>query len=237
MYTWGSAEVFLTFMIKALLTYLSPHQQNNRTLVDDPELIDEIYGFLQQNETVINKDSWLGKVEKVIFDRLKNCAPFVSPFSIHNPDGWQYWLIHFANSYRARQVYNDVLHLHSSIQAHFGRSGLRMLAYDPTHEGSLYLFDKNSREKAKEELHDDIPKLISNHGDAMRLSNFYASSYNETPAHSDDIHEMIIRNPDVEVVTPSGGRRRVPNTIRPDDTLKINIQKSFFPMFLTKEPK
>ncbi|MEZ5814396.1 MAG: three-Cys-motif partner protein TcmP [Alphaproteobacteria bacterium] len=232
MNTWKSAEVFLTFMIKALLTYLSPDQEKNRSLLNNPELISKIYQMLESNDNVMSKNEFLGNAEKIVFDNFKRFAPIVSPFSIHNPDGWQYWLIHFANSYRARQVYNDVLHENSTMQAHFGRSGLRMLSYDPSHEGNLYLFDESSRTKAKNELHDDIPRMISDHGDALDVMSFYNASYNETAAHSDDIHEMIIENPDVEVITQSGGERRVPNTIRPDDILRLRDQKSFFPMFI-----
>lgn len=167
----------------------------------------------------------------------KGFAPFSSPFSINNPDGWRYWFIHFANSYRARQVYNDILHANSSTQAHFGRSGLNMLSYDPAHEGALYLFDDNSRQLAKNELHDDIPRLISEYGDALTVGEFYMAAYNETAAHSDDIHEMIIENPDVQVLTPSGGERRKANTIHPDDILAIKLQKSMFPLFLKSGTK
>jgi hypothetical protein len=106
-----------------------------------------------------------------------------------------------------------------------------MLSYDPTHEGQLYLFDSNSRNHAKKDLYDDIPRLISAHGDALTVSDFYMAAYNETPAHSDDIHEMIIENPDVEVVTPQGGERRSSKTIQLDDVLKIRTQKSMLPIF------
>jgi hypothetical protein len=74
----------------------------------------------------------------------------------------------------------------------------------------LYLFDENSRALAKSDLYDDIPRLISEYGDALTVEDFYTASYNETAAHSDDIHEMIIENPDVEVVTPQGRERRKP---------------------------
>ena len=74
-----------------------------------------------------------------MFDVFRGCARYVSPFSINNPDGWRYWLIHFANNYRARQEYNNILHKNSSMQAHFGRSGLNMLVFDPKEgEGALY---------------------------------------------------------------------------------------------------
>ncbi len=137
--------------------------------------------------------------------------------------------MHFANSYRARQVYNDVLHENSSEQAHFGRAGLRMLSYDPDHEnGSLYLFDNVAREVARQQLPDDIARLVSEYGDAIGIQEFYRSIYNETPAHSDDIHSAAFDHPDLEVLTKSGNQRRFPHTISLEDTLCIKKQLSFY---------
>ena len=138
--------------------------------------------------------------------------------------------MHFANSHRARQVYNDILH-QSDAQAHYGRAGLHMLSYDPSKEGMLYLFDKDSRQAAKESLYEDIPRFIAEAGDTMSVNDFYAAAYSETPAHSHDIHEMIIENTDLEVITETGGKRRQANTIKPTDTLKLKSQKSLFVMF------
>ena len=50
---------------------------------------------------------------------------------------------------------------------HFGRSGLSMLAYDPSTEGQFYLFDENSRERSIQDLHADIPRLVSESGEAI----------------------------------------------------------------------
>src|SRR3546814_7831945 len=98
---------------------------------------------------------------RLVFDSFNGCATYVSPFSINNPDGWRYWLIHFANSYRARQVYNNLLHANSSEQAHYGRAGLHMLSYDPRHEdGSLYLFDPSGRESRSEEHTSELQSLM-----------------------------------------------------------------------------
>ena len=60
-----------------------------------------------------------------------------------------------------------------------------MLHYDPSEEGILYLFDQTSREAAKCDLYDDIPRLVLDQGDAMNVMDFYTNVYNETPAHSD----------------------------------------------------
>lgn len=228
--SWDSAEIFFTFSIDTILAYISSNQKKNSVPLK-PEIREKVYAFLESGEPLITKEIWLGDVERIIFENLKNHAPFVSPFSINNPDGWGYWLMHFANSYRARQVYNNILHENSMAQAHFGRSGLNMLSYDPKYKGQLYLFDNNARESAKNELYDDIPRLIAESGDVLGMEDFYRAAYSETPAHSDDIHEMIIKNPDIEVITESGGERRRPNTIKATDVLRLKSQKSMFSMF------
>lgn len=233
MRSYPSVEIFYTFAIEALLSFLQKS--------DPLKLARQLRPFGIQNADIeslgggISKNSWLGAAERLVFDTFRTCAPFVSPFSINNPDGWRYWLIHFANFYRGRQVYNDVLHDNSTAQAHYGRSGLDMLSYDPTHDsGMLYLFGDSDRERAHHQLLSDIPRLISESGDAISVSEFYGGIYNATPAHTDDVHRAILENPDVEVITPAGGERRTAHTISVNDILKLKPQKSFFPIFFDR---
>lgn len=224
--SYPAPEVLLTFAIKALITFLPKS--------DKVELSRRLRQFgievsdLDDLEKCMTSNAWLGAAERTVFESFGRFGAYTSPFSIHNPEGWRYWLLHFAKNYRARQVYNDILHRNSSSQAHFGRSGLNMLSYDPKAEGALYLFAEDDRRRALDQLHDDIPRSIANFGDAMGVGDFYASVYNLTPAHSDDIHQAIINNPDLTVITPNGGERRVANTIRTSDVLKLRPQRSFF---------
>ncbi len=228
----NSTEIFYTFMIATLLTYL---QKYNPTALERQlsHLSLSKYDLDTLSEQMNNRQ-WLGAAEHIVFSAFQKCAPFVSPFSINNPNGWRYWLIHLAGSYRARQVYNNVLHKNSKSQAHFGRSGLNMLAHDPAEEGKLYLFDMDAREEAKSQLHDDIPRVISEFGDALNMNEFYSRIYNNTPAHSDDIHSAMIDNPDIEIITQSGGSRRKASQIDIKDTIKLKTQKSFFSIFQGK---
>jgi three-Cys-motif partner protein len=227
MRTYPSVEIFYTFAIQALLAFLQ--KSNPELLSAQLSRIGLAGSNLDKLNGAMSKSEWLGTAERLVFESLGTCAPYVSPFSINNPDGWRYWLIHFANSYRARQVYNNVLHDNSTMQAHFGRSGLNMLSYDPAQDGgALYLFDVDGRVAAKTQLMQDIPRLISEAGDVIEVSSFYENIYNATPAHTDDVHAAIIDNPDVEVITPAGGLRRKANTIDVNDILKLRDQKSFF---------
>jgi len=232
----ASAEIFYTFSISSLLAFLPKSDSGSlatqlKFLGVTPADISSLDGRLISNK------AWLGAAERFVFAAFRRCATYVSPFSINNPDGWRYWLIHFANSYRARQEYNNVLHQNSSTQAHFGRSGLHMLSFDPAHDGNaLYLFDVSGRTEAKRQLSEDIPRLVTEFGDAIGVSEFYMSIYNMTPAHMDDVHAAIIENPDIEVITERGGERRKANTIELGDTLRIKQQRSFFPIFLGDNP-
>ena len=231
MHSYPAAEIFYTFMISSLLAFLKKNQPEE--LLRRLAHLGLNASSIQMLNGTMSRKEWLGTAERIVFDTFRLCAPYVSPFSINNPYGWQYWLIHFANVYRARQVYNNILHDNASLQAHFGRSGLNMLLYDPSHDdGMLYLFDDNGRTAAKHQLLGDIPRLISESGDTIPVIEFYDSIYNTTPAHADDIHAAIIDNPDLEVITPAGGERRKANTIAIDDVIRLKRQRSFFPMFL-----
>lgn len=227
-----SVEIFYTFMVKSLLAYLS--KNNPKLLASQLKALDVSSSEQSKLHEGKSNDAWMGTAERLVFENFHRFARYVSPFSINNPDGWRYWLIHFSNSYRARQAYNIVLHNNATSQAHFGRSGLNMLSYDPReNEGQPYLFDATGRQTALEQLMTDIPRLVSDQGDAIGVEAFYEGIYNLTPAHRDEIHTAIGDNPDLEVFTPSGGKRQKPNTISAGDTLKLNVQKSFFPIFLS----
>jgi len=231
MSSWGSVEAFLTFSIDTVKTYLSVDEGKNSVLMGHPELRKEIYSYIEDGGEVINKKDWMGFTEQVIFDRLRSCAAYVSPFSINNPQGWRYWLMHFANRPAARRVYNNVLHDNSSYQAHFGRSGLKMLSFNPAEETNMYLFDADSRVTAKSALHEDIPQLIDLHGDVVSIEDFHLTIYNQTAAHSEDIHSVLIESDDLEVLTPKGNARRTSSAIRIDDILRLKSQRTFFPTF------
>jgi three-Cys-motif partner protein len=231
-----SAEIFYTFGIETLVSFLN--QSDAAGLAKQLAPFGVTVADLARLDGLMSKQAWLGAAERIVFDAFRGCADYVSPFSIHNPQGWRYWLIHFANSVRARQEYNNILHQNSSSQAHFGRSGLHMLAYDPSEADSmLYVFDEAGRAQAKIQLHDDIPRVITNYGDAIGVGDFYASIYNATPAHMLDINSAIIDNSDLEVITEDGGERRKANTIRISDTLRMKHQRSFFPMFFNDQSK
>jgi three-Cys-motif partner protein len=227
MRSFASPEVFLTFAIESWLAFLQT--TNAQQLARQLQRAGVRRNELDQLQGSISNQATLGLAEKLVFESLKERAAYVSPFSIHNPGGWRYWMLHLAKSQRARQVYNDILHENSSNQAHFGRSGLNMLEYNPREEaGFLYLFDKPARERAREQLLEDIPRFVSGAGDALLVSEFYEQIYNETPAHADDIKAAMIESPELEVRSEDGKLRRRAHQITPTDVLRFSPQGHFF---------
>lgn len=215
-----SSEIFLTFSIKSFLAFISPNKKQDTRIFS---------GKISEISRNKSKKEWLAAVEKVVFQQFHELAKFVSPFSINNPSGWEYWLVHFANSYRARQVYNDILHRKKNSQAHVGRSGLQMLRYTSIDEASLYLFDAASRQVARNELLLDIPRYVANRmtEEPLLVGEFFDQIYNQTPAHSDDLNSTLIKSTDVEVITSAGGKRRKPQLIARTDLIRLTPQRTF----------
>ena len=226
--TYQSAEVILNFAAQSMFTYLSRNNPDALKKTLEQHGVD--YRQVADLSQVASKREWRAAIERLVFESYRRCGPYVSPFAINNPDGWLYWLLHFANEPKARQVYNDLLHDNSGVQGHYGRSGLNMLTYDPTNEGQDYLFADDDRQRAREELYYDIPKVVSEFGDAITISEFIRNVSNETPSHSQDLAQAMIDNPDLTVRTENGGERRSANGIRPSDTLILKPQRSFLLM-------
>ena len=221
-----SVEIFLTLGIQSLLTYLS--KTDTDLLNNQLRHFDLTADSLNISSNQVSNPNWMAAIERAVFYHFCDCAPYMTPFSIHNPKGWRYWFMHFAKSYRARQVYNDVLHDNSSQQAHFGKAGLNMLSYNPDHDRAIkYLFDDEARKQSRDQLSEDIAKMIREGKSIVRMDRFYETVYNETPAHSDDIHSAIIDNPDLEITTPRDRPRTKVNRISLQDTIKYTRPPMF----------
>ena len=104
MHSWPAAEIFYTFVITSLLAFLQKDQPERLRAQLDHLGIPA--NDVQALDGLMSRKDWLGTAEKIVFDAFRLCAPYVSPFSINNPGGWRYWLIHFANAHRRRSMPN-----------------------------------------------------------------------------------------------------------------------------------
>ncbi len=231
MNSFKNAEVFYTCMIGALLQFASLKQDRIHLIKNSIEELGFTSEAFFKDMDLRSKPEWLGTAEKIIHAEFNNTADFVSPFAINQGGnvGYNYWLLHFANNYRAREVYNDVLYTSARSQAHFGKSGLKMLEYTPGEKSAdLFEFSDEMRTNSKEKLHYDIPRFISEFGDAISVIDFKSAIYNDTPAHSNDIKDVLIDNSDLEVFTDNGVPRRSAKTIKKNDIIRLKKQPGFY---------
>lgn len=235
MLSFKNPEVFYTFMIGALFNYASwkSPEKTARLIQDFGVAQDEFFG----DDALRTKGEWLGAVERIVHSEVLTVANFVSPFAINRAQGqgYNYWLMHFSKSHRAREVYNDVLHLNAGGQAHFGKSGLKMLDYRSNDDGIGTLdWSGDIREKNVAALHNDLPEVVFEFGDAIPIELLKASVYNETTAHSDDFKKVLIENQDIEVLTQTGSKRRSATAIKDTDVVRVTAQRHLFPTFKGK---
>ena len=183
-------------------------------------------------DSLARREEWLAVMERTAFDHFGLCAPYAAPFAIHSPDGWRRWLVHFAATHRERRIYNDGLYEGGGQQAHFGRAGLDMLWHRPwCGEGALHLFGDDDRKRSRDQLPDDIERVVRDCGDAVMMDDFLRIAYGATPAHSDDIVGAIMESPRLEAVAPSGHPRRMSGEVSLADTLHMAAPPMvFYPM-------
>jgi len=231
MCSFKSPEVFYTFMIGALFNYASwKNPQKTQNLIRDFGVQQEVFF---EDQSFRTKDEWLGAVERILHTELRTVANFVSPFAINQErnQGYNYWLLHFSKSHRAREVYNDVLHQNAGGQAHFGKSGLKMLEYTANETGvRKFDFGADFRTESKFALHTDLPAIIHEFGDVIPIELLKASIYNDTAVHPEELSAVMIENQDIEVLTPAGSKRRVATAIKDTDLVRVTTQKHLFPI-------
>lgn len=220
-------EIFYTFMIKPLVAFLQ--QSDPARFRQQMAYLDLTEGELSKLDGLMGKSEFLAVAERIVYGHFGGLAPFVSPFSIHSPGGWKYWLIHFTTQPRGRQVYNNILHRNATYQAHAGRAGIFSLGYDERlSDTRLHLFGPNDQVRSLDELREDIPQFLRLIGEQVPVEEFDARVFNRTPARVDDIRQAVIDSQEISVVTPDGGTRRKAHTIDRKDLLILSPQRSFF---------
>jgi len=88
-----SAEIFYTFAIQSLLTFLSRTDPTLMAAQVRPLGIEP--AEFQTSDGLVTTKEWMGTAERIVFNAFRGVARYVSPFSITNPEGWRYWLIPF----------------------------------------------------------------------------------------------------------------------------------------------
>lgn len=114
----------------------------------------------------------------------------------------------------------------------------QMIGYDPQYDSNYtrqdrlgFEFDDIAREESIRMLMEQIPKIIYADDNGINYGVLYATTCNESPAHSQiyqESLERLIKIQEIEAISPDGSRRKSGNRIKDTDQIIAPAQRQLF---------
>lgn len=212
-----NAEIILTFATDSLIDYLSTNEKTQRILerVGLRISADEV-------RTLKSMMDWRRAIQLLLHEEIhrNSGARFYTPFFIRSKDAHRdFWLIHLSGVARARDVMVAEHWRQNTSFAHYGRSGLHMLGYDPDEDFTItgqhaipgFYFDDTAHASSHDCLLAELPERLFEAKDGVQFKDFFASITNETPVTSEiikDVLEDLAREGVIDVQGQKGERRQ-----------------------------
>lgn len=138
---------------------------------------------------------------------------YFSPFYIE-PEGNHrgYWLLHLADSARARSAMTEIHWAKANRSKHYGGIGYDMLSYKPNLDQTMFMdgmsFNDESRTKCEDALLIDIPRLIRESSpDGITFGTFVNNVSNKVIATAPMLNDAVLKlcdGHDFELRSPKG---------------------------------
>jgi three-Cys-motif partner protein len=237
------AEVFLTFSVDALITYLSDNSHNLKAFGEidmEPAMVKEIVA-IKESEQV----GYRALIQNVLYKHVQQAtgAPFYSPFFIKSPDASRsYWFIHLSRHREARNEIGMIHWAENNTSVHHGRAGFNSLGFAPG--GSIaeqlemtYLFDDHAKELSWRALRNELPRAIydaANSSVPPTLEDVFGQRCNDTPVVRKHLEQVLLELRDAKeltIVGEHGKSRPRTSTINWTDKIVLPPQMSFFGPF------
>lgn len=236
-------EVILTFAVDALLNYVSDKKDVTKGLLEKIGTPEALRGRTIE-DIKKNESDWRLFIQSCLYkDLVDSCdAKYYTLFFIRSSKGHgDYWLIHFSQKARARDVMTQIHWEKNTNFIHYGGAGIDMfhaLGYVPKHDkvftgqASLgFCFDDQARLASVGALMEQIPRLIYPDPDGMAFGEMFATTCNMSPA-SADVYRMAIgelmAEKEIEVADREGGTRRMASRIHDTDLIIPSRQRKLF---------
>src|ERR1700691_862425 len=235
------SEVILTFAVDALLNFYSEHSKAAKTLLASEGIPEILRGRSFDDIKRIDKD-WRLFIQACLYRKLVDqCkARYYTLFFIRSSSGHgDYWLVHFSQKARARDVMTQIHWEKNNHFIHYGGAGLEMfevLGYvsekNDAHTGQtgLFCFDDVARKRSINQLVVQIAPVIHADPEGMTFAELFSTACNWSPASAEIYRSAIgeLRNyREVEIISaatgkPTGGR------ILDNDRIKVPGQRNLF---------
>jgi three-Cys-motif partner protein len=238
----AGSEVILTFAVDALLTYFSEHSKLTKNLLHKIGIPEVLRG--RSFEDIKKSDEhWRLFVQACLYQELvEKCrAQYYTLFFIRSAQGHgDYWLIHFSQRARARDVMTRIHWENNNHFIHYGGAGLDMfnvLGYVSKnddrltgHQPSLFQFDADAKQLSVNQLVSQLAGRIYDDSEGIVFAELFATTCNLSPASADiykDAIDVLRAHEDVEVISGKTGK---PTQARVQDGDRIVVphQRTLF---------
>lgn len=236
------SEIILTYAVDSLINYISDSEQTKK-LLEKIETPDLLRGKTVEEIKSSERD-WRLFIQSMLYqDFVKACgAQFFTSFFIRSDRGHgDYWLLHFSQQPKARDVMAGIHWDLNNYFIHYGDPGLDMfmLGYfdkkDDTQSGQMsidsFQFDNEAKELSISTLHEEIPQFLCKKSDGMRFDQLFTETCNWTPATSTLIKESIVNlaaTKEIDVFTEQGKKRKRFSNINDSDQIVFSKQLKIF---------
>jgi three-Cys-motif partner protein len=234
-------EVILTFAVDALLNFFSEHTDITKALLAKIGIPAVLRGR-SFDDIKKNDRDWRLFIQACVYQELvERCkAKYFTLFFIRSSLGHgDYWLIHFSQKARARDVMTRIHWENNNHFIHYGGAGLEMfevLGYvsenDDKHTGqsALFCFDDVARTRSTNQLVEQIAPLIYADPEGVTFAELFATTCNLSPASADiykDALSQLRGHREIEVISAATGRS-TDAKIRDEDRIKVPDQRNLF---------
>lgn len=237
------SEVILTFAVDSLLTYISDHNNMAQNLLNKIGTPDVLRGRSVEDIKKTDKD-WRLFIQSCLYkDFVDNCnAKFYTLFFIRSEKGHgDYWLMHFSQRARARDVMTRIHWQNNTNFIHYGGPGMDMfkvLGYVPSQDANYtgqqplgFCFDESAMDASVKALMGQMPDKVYHDDEGITFGELFATTCNESPAsaglYRTAIGELMELH-EVEVISADGGQRRSANRIHDTDLIVPPRQRKWF---------
>lgn len=236
------SEVILTFAVDALLNYFSEHSAITKKLLQKIG-VPEVLKGRSFDDIKKTEKYWRLFVQSCLYQELvENCgAKHYTLFFIRSTEGHgDYWLIHFSQMARARDVMTQIHWKKNNHFVHYGGPGLDMfhvLGYvsekdnNVTGQTTLFCFDDEAKKLSTNNIANQVARLIyDGYSEGVVFAELFADTCNLSPASASiykDALDVLRNHQEIEVISAASGKPTHAR-VQDADLIRVPDQKKLF---------
>ncbi|MDH2917757.1 MAG: three-Cys-motif partner protein TcmP [Sideroxydans sp.] len=235
MRTVKGAEVVMTFNVENLITYISEHAANRKS-VENIGLDKYIPWAEIKTIKATQKREWRKILQRHLAHGIKSETRvgfmtlfFVKPYGTNT---WGYWLIHLSNQYRAHEVMKSIHWNHATDFGHELEPGIFVLGYDANDDGDYtgqetFEFGEQSKDACINSVAEHFGKTIYSLDKPIPIAKLFRGCVSESTAaekHLLAATKQLHSSKNIVVISKTGTVRRPSRTYRQDDIIEPSKQ-------------